>query len=110
MRYVVIIFMVFALIMAKPVMADDEPVFKMTIKDHQFQPSTLNLPAGVKVKILIKNLSPEREGFNSFDLNRDKTVSEGEEVTVYLGPLDPGSYKFWSRYHRDTMTGQVIVK
>lgn len=110
MKHIIIFLLVFALMGARLVVADDEPVFKMTIKDHQFQPSTLNLPIGVKVKLLIINLGPEREGFNSFDLNRDKTVSEGEEVTVYLGPLDPGNYKFWSRYHRDTMTGQVIVK
>lgn len=110
MKYAIIFLMVFVLAGAKQVMADDEPVFKMTIKDHQFQPSTLHVPADAKVKVLIKNLGPEQEGFNSFDLARDKTVPEGEEVTVYLGPLDPGNYKFWSRNHRETMKGQVVVK
>ena len=66
MRYVLVLFIFFAMsgITADKSMAEEEPVFTITIQDHQFQPATSNLPAGTKVRILIKNLGPEREGFN----------------------------------------------
>ena len=37
-------------LLAAPVLADDVPEFTIVIKDHQFTPAELAIPAGVKVK------------------------------------------------------------
>jgi len=31
-------------------------------------------------------------------------------VTVFVGPLDAGSYPFFDDFHRDTTTGTLIVQ
>lgn len=88
--------------------ADDAPV--LTIKDHKFQPERLEVPAGVKFKLTVKNNDTTAEEFESFELNREKVVPPGREVPVFLGPLDRGQYPFFGDFHRDTARGVLVVK
>jgi plastocyanin len=86
--------------------ADD---YVLTLKDHQFTPANLQIPADQKVKIIVKNASTEPAEFESSDFNREKIVSPGSEITVFIGPLSPGSYGYFDDFHRET-TGIIIVK
>ena len=43
-------------------------------------------------------------------LNREKLVPPGQTVTVFLGPLEPGEYKFFGDFHQDTAQGVLIAK
>ncbi|MFO0995076.1 MAG: cupredoxin domain-containing protein [Alphaproteobacteria bacterium] len=90
--------------------AAEEPTANLTIKDHRFEPAELILPAGTKVKIIVKNLDPTPEEFESIELRREKIVPGGGEVAVYVGPLKPGSYKFFGDFHQDTAKGVIVVK
>jgi len=88
---------------------DDLP--RLTIKDHKFQPERLEVPAGVKFKLTVKNDDPTAEEFESFELNREKVVPPGKEIPVFLGPLDPGrQYPFFGDFHRDTAKGVLVAK
>src|SRR5262245_35793268 len=91
-----------------PALADD-PVVTITLKDHQFVPSEVPVPAGVKVKLLIKNEQSVNGEFESTSLHREKIVSAGSETAVYIGPLDPGSYEIFDDFHRETR-GHLVVK
>ena len=84
--------------------------YTLTIKDHRFTPSEFIVPAGQKVKLLIKNLDATPEEFESHDLNREKIVAGGGEITLYIGPLEPGTYGFFGEFHEATAQGKVIVK
>ncbi len=86
--------------------ADD---YVLTLKDHQFTPANLELPADKQVKLIVKNAGPAEAEFESSDLNREKIVSPGGEITVFIGPLSPGSYGYFDDFHRET-TGTIIVK
>ena len=105
-RLVVAVLLVVAL--AAPALADD-PVVTITLKDHQFVPSEVPVPAGVKVKLLVKNEQQVNAEFESNSLHREKIVNPGGEITVFVGPLSPGSYEFFDDFHSDTR-GHLIAK
>ncbi len=94
---------------AGPALAEDG-VFTLTIKEHRFDPVELEIPAGKKVKLIVKNLDPTPEEFESYDLNREKIIAGGREGIVYIGPLDPGTYKFFGEFNPDTAQGRIVVK
>jgi RPA family protein len=106
MRRLVAVFLVVAF--ATSVLADD-PVVTITLKDHQFVPSEVPVPAGVKVKLLVKNEQQVNAEFESNSLHREKIVNPGGEITVFVGPLNPGSYEFFDDFHSDTR-GHLVVK
>jgi len=91
-----------------PALADD-PAVTITLKDHQFVPSEVPVPAGVKVKLLVKNDQPVTAEFESNSLHREKIVSAGGQITVLVGPLDPGSYEFFDDFHNATR-GHLVAK
>ena len=96
------------LALAAPAVADD-PVVNIDLKDHQFVPSEVPVPAGVKVKLLVKNDQTVTAEFESNSLHREKIVEPGNTITVYVGPLDAGSYEFFDDFHNATR-GHLIAK
>lgn len=105
-RAMVAFLLVFGLV--APAVADD-PVVSITLKDHQFAPSEVAVPAGVKVQLLIRNEQPVNAEFESTSLHREKIVNPGGQASVYVGPLDPGSYEFFDDFNR-AATGHLVVR
>jgi plastocyanin len=93
---------------AVPALAD-LPSFAITLKNHQFVPSEVQIPAGVKVKLVVRNENPTASEFESTQFHREKVVTPGKEITVLVGPLDPGRYEFFDDFHPQTR-GHLIVK
>jgi cupredoxin-like protein len=102
----VVVLMAFAI--AAPALADD-PSFPIALKNNQFVPSEIGIPAGVKVKLVVRNDNPTPSEFESTQLHREKVVIPGEEIIVFVGPLDPGSYEFFDDFHPQTR-GHLVVK
>jgi plastocyanin len=88
--------------------ADD--TFTLIIKDHRFDPAQLDVPAGKKLKLLVKNLDPTPEEFESHDLKREKVIAGKGQTTISIGPLKPGTYKFVGEYHEATAQGRIVAK
>jgi plastocyanin len=88
--------------------ADD--TYTLTIKDHRFDPAQLNVPAGKKLKLVVKNLDPTPEEFDSHDLKREKVIAGKGQATISIGPLKPGTYKFAGEFHEGTAQGQIVAK
>lgn len=88
-------------------MAED---FHIAIKDHQFTPTRLEVPAGVKFRLMVSNQDDTAEEFESTELDREKLVAPGKEIPVFLGPLDAGEYKFFGDFHQDTARGVLVAK
>lgn len=84
--------------------------YTLVIKDHRFQPSELIIPEGMKVKILIINQDSTPEEFESHSLNREKVIAGNSSATIYVGPLDAGSYKFFGEFNEATAQGVIIAK
>ncbi len=84
--------------------------YTIVIKDHKFEPAQLNIPAGQKIKLIIDNRDPTAEEFESYALNREKVVSGGKQVIIYLGPLKPGSYKYFGDFNPKTAQGVIVAQ
>jgi len=92
-----------------PAYADD-PTFALTIKDHKFEPSEIEIPANTKVKLQVKNADATPEEFDSSQLHREKVIPGGQEASIFIGPLKPGRYEFMGEFNSKTARGVVIVK
>jgi high-affinity iron transporter len=93
---------------AFPSRADDLPV--LVFHNHRFEPTRIEVPAHQKFKLQVKNTDDSADEFESVDLNREKLVAPGQTITVFLGPLDPGEYKFFGDFHQDTAQGIMVAK
>jgi len=80
------------------------------IKNHRFEPAELRVPANTKVKLIVKNLDPTPEEFESYELNREKVILGGRSGIVFVGPLKPGSYPFFGDFNQDTAQGVLHVE
>jgi heme/copper-type cytochrome/quinol oxidase subunit 2 len=87
-----------------------EPEFLLVIKNHRFEPNTLKVPAGARVKLVVHNQDATPEEFESHSLNREKIVPAGSKVTIYIGPLKAGRYDFFGEYNPATATGVVVAE
>lgn len=92
-----------------PAAADTDTV-TVSIKDHRFAPETVEVPAGKKIKLVIKNQDATPEEFESYDLNREKIIPGGTDGVVYIGPLDPGRYEFFGEFNPETARGWVVAE
>ncbi|HVC51049.1 MAG TPA: cupredoxin domain-containing protein [Stellaceae bacterium] len=99
-----IIFVAFA----APSFAAD-PQIPITLKDHQFQPAEVPVPAGAKVELVVTNAQNIVAEFESTSLHREKIVPAGGRISVFVGPLDPGRYEFFDDLHNATR-GYLVVK
>ena len=93
---------------AAPALADD-PSYSVVLKNNQFVPSEVQIPAGVKVKLVVRNDNPTPSEFESTQFHREKIVSPNQEITVFVGPLDPGSYEFFDDFHPETR-GHLVAE
>lgn len=99
------------LCLAGPVAAEETAAsFTITIKNHRFEPSELKVPAGQKIRLLVKNTDTSAEEFESHDLHREKVIPGGTEAIINLRPLDKGTYKFFGEFHQETAQGQIIAE
>ncbi|NQD35882.1 cupredoxin domain-containing protein [Permianibacter sp. IMCC34836] len=93
-----------------PVLAADTPEYTLVLKDHQFVPAELSIPADTKVKLLVRNDDATPAEFESHSLNREKIIPANATVTIFVGPLKPGEYEFFDEFHEATTRGKLIVK
>lgn len=88
----------------------DDPQFTLVIKDHKFTPAELQVPAGAKIRLVVRNDDATPEEFESTELHREKVVAPGQQIVVIVGPLDAGTYRFFGDFHKDTAQGKLIAK
>jgi hypothetical protein len=87
-----------------------EATFALVIKDHKFQPTEIEIPAGQKIALTVKNNDPTPEEFESAELRREKVIPGGEQIIVYIGPLKPGRYEFFGDFNPTTARGHIVAK
>lgn len=89
--------------------AEAMPEFHLLLQNHKFEPAMLKVPANTKFKVLVTNHNNTPSEFESTDFNREKIVLQNSTITVFIGPLDKGSYKFYDDFDHAT-TGVLIVE
>jgi hypothetical protein len=110
MRFVPACF--FALLLALPLAAaraGDPPAFTLNLHDQKFDPAELTIPAGQKFELRVVNQTAGPAEFESNDLHREKVVTAGRSVTLYIGPLRPGTYEFFNDFN-PKVRGHLIAR
>jgi plastocyanin len=99
----------FAVAMAGSGQAADPAPVSITIKDRQFVPAEVTVPAGAKVELKIRNEQTAAAEFESHQMRREKVIPPGGTVSVFIGPLNPGRYEFFDDFNPKNR-GVVVVK
>lgn len=84
--------------------------FTLTLKDHVFSPKELKVPAGERVKLIVKNEDTTPAEFESHSLKREKIIPGGSQAVIMLAPLKKGEYKFFDEFHEKTTKGVLIAE
>jgi len=93
---------------AFPALAD-QPKVSIAIRDDGFAPAEVQVPAGTKIELAIKNEQKIAAEFESHALRREKVIPPGATGTVYVGPLQPGRYEFFDDF-RPNNRGFLVAK
>ena len=91
--------------------APAEPqVFSVVVKDGRITPARLEVPAGRKIKLAIKNEGPGPCEFENLGLRIEKVLAPGASSFVMIHPLQPGTYRFIDEFHPATSEMLIIAK
>jgi hypothetical protein len=99
----------FLMIWITPLLLGEEATASLTIREAGFEPTTLEVKAGVKFGLIVKNTTSKAAEFESSELNREKIVPAGSNVRINIGPLKPGSYPYvddFNKSHRGTIVAK----
>ncbi len=99
-----------AMFFVAPASADEKPVVTVEIRGHKFSPATVEAPAETRFILLVKNMDPTPEEFESYELNREVIVPGNGEKKVNIGPLKAGSYPFFGEFNPATAQGTLVAK
>lgn len=89
--------------------AEDLPTFMLEMADGKLNPARIEVPAGKRVKIAIRNTGKGAAEFESVELRKEKVLAPGAESFVVIAPLSPGQYKFFDDFHQSTQ-GLIVAK
>lgn len=95
------------LLCAPAAMADT--TYRIEAKGGVFSPATLEIPAGQKVTVVVKNADTEQVEFESYPLNIEQKINSGDEQTFFIGPLTAGSYPYFDDNNQDAK-GTVVAR
>lgn len=84
--------------------------FLVQIKNHKFEPAEIEVLANQEFKLIVENTDKTLEEFESADLKKEKLVGAGKKITIFIGPLKSGEYKFFGDFHQKTAQGKIVVK
>ena len=96
------------LLCALPASAQEAKI-AVSIRDTQFAPVEIAVPAGVKVELVVHNDRAVPAEFESTSLHREKIVPPGGSMSVFIGPLSPGRYDIFDDFNPSTH-GFVVVR
>ena len=97
---------------AGPMSGSDAAVGEQMRRGAEMVVADINAKGGVagqKLKLIVRNRDATMSEFESSDFHREKVVAPGGEISVFVGPLDAGSYEFFDDFHPEDR-GHLVVK
>ncbi len=86
------------------------PTFEIVAKGGRLSPERIDVPAGKRIKLTIKNEGPGPIEFENLDLRVEKVLAPGAASFVVTPPLKPGVHIFIDEFHPETGKMQLIAK
>ena len=83
----------------------------IALKDFQFRPDRITIPAGVSIQTVIENRDILGHTFTIKDLDIDHTLGPDSQILIKLGALEPGEYTLTCEVPgHESMEGVLVVK
>lgn len=89
--------------------ADDAVTVKLEMADGKLTPPRIEVPAGKRIRIEVRNSGKGAAEFESVELRKEKVLAPGAESVVVIAPQTPGEYKFFDDFHQSAR-GVIVVK
>jgi len=86
------------------------PGYSVVIKDGRIIPARLEVPAGKKIKLAIRNEGPGPSEFENLSLRIEKVLAPGASSFVVIHALAPGTYRFVDEFHPATAEMLLIAQ
>ncbi len=87
--------------------ADTGGAGTLVTANFAFDPSTLTAAAGDTIEFT--NEDDTKHNFTAEDAGLDVDADAGGSATIDLADVESGSYDFYCKYHKDSMTGTLEV-
>ncbi|SCZ06989.1 Cupredoxin-like domain-containing protein [Pseudomonas sp. NFACC37-1] len=86
------------------------PTYELSMRDGHFTPPQLEVPAGKRFKIVLKNVGQGPAEFESTPLRVEKVLSPGVTTFVVIHPLRPGHYPFFDEFNPQLPEGGILAQ
>jgi hypothetical protein len=93
-----------------PAQAAELPTFHVVAKDGRLSPERIEVPAGQRIKLTIRNEGRGPIEFENLELRVEKVLAPGASSFVVTPPLKPGAHTFIDEFHPETGKMQLIAK
>ncbi|HJV67631.1 cupredoxin domain-containing protein [Ideonella sp.] len=81
--------------------ADEPPTYAVLVQNGRITPATLEVPAGTRLRLAVRNAGTGPCEFENLALRVEKVLAPGAASTLVLHPLRAGSYRFVDEFHPD---------
>lgn len=82
--------------------AEDIPVFRFEMKDGVITPERLEVPAGTRFMLEVRNTGSGPAELESKELKKEVGVFPGGTSRLVIKKLDPGEYPLFDDFHPGT--------
>jgi plastocyanin len=90
--------------------AQELPTYQVVAKDGRFSPERIEVPAGKRIKLTIRNEGSGPIEFENLDLRVEKVLAPGGTSFVVTPPLKPGAHTFIDEFHPESGSVLLIAK
>ncbi|MBS0325413.1 MAG: cupredoxin domain-containing protein [Proteobacteria bacterium] len=90
--------------------ADELPAYAVTLKDGRIEPARLEVPAGRRIKLTLRNEGPGAAEFEGRNVRVEKVLAPGAVSFVVIQPLKPGTYRFFDEFHPNAPDMELVAK
>lgn len=101
---------IFGLVFAAVVRAEDEPVFRIEFRDGTVTPLRVEVPANRRFKVELRNSGATPAEFESNELHKEKVLAPDSTSVLVFRTLDPGEYPFFDDFHPDAPKAVLVAK
>jgi len=93
-----------------PAFAASLPNYDITITDGKFAPEKIEVPAGQRFKITVRNAGNGPAEFENLAMRVEKVLGSNVQSSVVIHPLKPGIYHFIDEFHMDMPGFDIFAK
>ena len=97
-------------LVAQATQAGEMAAFEIVARDGRLYPERLEVPAGVKLKLTLRNEGKTPVEIENLELRVEKVLPPNAAAVITIQPLRPGSYTLIDEFHAETGKMVLVAK